>query len=61
VACVSSVSVPDVIEQTYRYLGGPFPNLFDAYNFIEVMLMYEVISEADDPIVHEGSVYVRKA
>jgi hypothetical protein len=23
------------------------------------MLAYEVISEADDPIVHEGSVYVR--
>jgi hypothetical protein len=44
---VSSVTVPEVIEQDgviYRYLGGPFPNLFDAYDLIETMLMYEEIS-----------------
>jgi hypothetical protein len=28
-------------------------------DFIETMLANDVISEADDPIVHEGSVYVR--
>lgn len=57
---MSSVTVTDLIEldgKHYRFLAGPFSNPFDAYDWIDSRIAYGSLSESDDVIVHDGTIY----